>query len=396
MGSMTARVALVLVLLIAGPARAAFNDIVTGARPQGMGGAFVAVADDANALYWNPAGLTQLDSAEATFMHSNDFDITVGPALNTDYVGFVNWPMEAGSFGFSILQQGNNKVLQERTISLSMAHDVSKHASFGLNVKYLELDPTGTQVNPADPALHQQGTFSFDQSGLFTITKYWRLGYLARNIGGSLGAAQIEELRTTYRVGSAYRFEDLLFESDGFTWALDLYTRNDVGDRPGVRVRCSTGVEYSIDERFSVRAGVNNGNFAAGLGLGHPESGIFIDYAFSNDDPGVTHRLSASYRFGGPPGEVHVVHKRKVEVHHHIHDEPPPEDPPPPPPQKRQVEGRAPALRDASPIAPPDPVMARGTWRTDDATLGAPPAPPPPPRKKAKPEDKDLAEFLDK
>ncbi len=28
-----------------------------GARPMGMGGAFTAVADDANAPYWNPAGL---------------------------------------------------------------------------------------------------------------------------------------------------------------------------------------------------------------------------------------------------------------------------------------------------------------------------------------------------
>src|ERR1043166_3350945 len=97
-GWRSAGLALVSVLLWTGAARAAFNDIVTGARPQGMGGAFVAVADDANALYWNPAGLTQLDSAEATFMHSNDYDITVGPQLNTDYVGFVNWPMDFGTF----------------------------------------------------------------------------------------------------------------------------------------------------------------------------------------------------------------------------------------------------------------------------------------------------------
>ena len=32
-----------------------------GARAMAMGGAFSAVADDANAVYWNPAGLTQLD-----------------------------------------------------------------------------------------------------------------------------------------------------------------------------------------------------------------------------------------------------------------------------------------------------------------------------------------------
>src|SRR2546425_12637685 len=31
-----------------------------GERAQGMGGAFVAVADDASAIYWNPAGLANV------------------------------------------------------------------------------------------------------------------------------------------------------------------------------------------------------------------------------------------------------------------------------------------------------------------------------------------------
>ena len=45
--------------LIAGtalPANAQIYEIV-GTRAQGMGGAFVAVADDATATWWNPAGL---------------------------------------------------------------------------------------------------------------------------------------------------------------------------------------------------------------------------------------------------------------------------------------------------------------------------------------------------
>jgi len=41
-----------------------------GARAMGMGGAFVSVADDASAIFWNPAGLTQL--AENQFLLSAD------------------------------------------------------------------------------------------------------------------------------------------------------------------------------------------------------------------------------------------------------------------------------------------------------------------------------------
>ncbi|MCJ7813427.1 hypothetical protein MUP95_08970, partial [bacterium] len=39
-----------------------FLMISPGARAAGMGEAFVALADDATAAYWNPAGLAQLNA----------------------------------------------------------------------------------------------------------------------------------------------------------------------------------------------------------------------------------------------------------------------------------------------------------------------------------------------
>jgi hypothetical protein len=41
-----------------------FNERFVGARPMGMGGAFVAVADDANTMSWNPSGLSMLQRYE--------------------------------------------------------------------------------------------------------------------------------------------------------------------------------------------------------------------------------------------------------------------------------------------------------------------------------------------
>jgi hypothetical protein len=43
-----------------------WNFTGVGARAVGMGGAFIGVADDATAISWNPAGLTQLDEPEAS------------------------------------------------------------------------------------------------------------------------------------------------------------------------------------------------------------------------------------------------------------------------------------------------------------------------------------------
>ena len=58
-----------LLIMCAGGAVAAFNDIGVGGRPLGMGGAFVALADDGNAASYNPAGLGYINAASS---QSND------------------------------------------------------------------------------------------------------------------------------------------------------------------------------------------------------------------------------------------------------------------------------------------------------------------------------------
>ncbi len=49
--------------------RNAFNILGFGARAMGMGGAFIAVADDATAASWNPAGLAQMTSSEFSLVY---------------------------------------------------------------------------------------------------------------------------------------------------------------------------------------------------------------------------------------------------------------------------------------------------------------------------------------
>ena len=45
-----------------------FNPVGSGAGAIGMGGAFIAVADDATAASWNPGGLTKLLLPEVSFV----------------------------------------------------------------------------------------------------------------------------------------------------------------------------------------------------------------------------------------------------------------------------------------------------------------------------------------
>jgi long-subunit fatty acid transport protein len=63
------------------------NPVGSGARAVGMGGAFIAIADDATAASWNPAGLIQLEKPEisivgAYFNRREDFSSDVHPEIS--------------------------------------------------------------------------------------------------------------------------------------------------------------------------------------------------------------------------------------------------------------------------------------------------------------------------
>jgi hypothetical protein len=73
-----------------------------GARALGMGGAFVAHADDVTAGYWNVAGLDALNYPEAAYMHAERFN----GAVSFDY-GAVAFPLNARStVGISFFRSG--------------------------------------------------------------------------------------------------------------------------------------------------------------------------------------------------------------------------------------------------------------------------------------------------
>ena len=51
------------------------SQIFIGARPLGLGETFTAIADDGNAVYWNPAGLPTLKRIEFNSMYANLYNI---------------------------------------------------------------------------------------------------------------------------------------------------------------------------------------------------------------------------------------------------------------------------------------------------------------------------------
>lgn len=124
--------AVVTVVALALPAQGAFI-YKTGARPASMGGSFVAVADDANAIFLNPSGLTQLDGKEGTITYARLFPGIEDDKLHQGMVGFV-MPMSVGVIGLG-WQMFMSDLWDDNAFTLSFAREVTGGLSVGLSVR---------------------------------------------------------------------------------------------------------------------------------------------------------------------------------------------------------------------------------------------------------------------
>ena len=93
--------------------RGAFNIMGAGARAMGMGGAFTAIADDATAASWNPAGLAQLTKPEASLVYDT-------------YTGDVSYQDE-GTFDFD---SGLSNYYEDLGDKADLDYDALSFASF--------------------------------------------------------------------------------------------------------------------------------------------------------------------------------------------------------------------------------------------------------------------------
>ncbi|MFO8099794.1 MAG: PorV/PorQ family protein [Salinibacter sp.] len=112
------RLVLLLFLLVGGGADAAHGqriakygaDFLAGGvdgRALGMGGAYVSLADEVSAGYWNPAGLSHLTYPEVSYMHVERF----AGAVSFDY-GAVAFPAtERSTVGVSVFRSGVNDIV---------------------------------------------------------------------------------------------------------------------------------------------------------------------------------------------------------------------------------------------------------------------------------------------
>ena len=120
----------------------AFDYDGLGARPRGMGDAFVALADDANAVVWNPAGLGRIHSPELTFMHRDLYSLGL---VTRDFLSYVHPQVVRGSIGISWNRLGTTRSVSflnysEHVFNLAYGISPFKTLCLGSAFKYYQVD----------------------------------------------------------------------------------------------------------------------------------------------------------------------------------------------------------------------------------------------------------------
>jgi len=174
---------------------AAYVDIGYGARPMGMGGAFVALANDAHAVLWNPAGLARLRSTSTTFMWAKQFNII------PYYFIAAGFPVNSNlALGAAAISSGND-VLRETTVLFSFSYKLAPRLSFpmnfGMNIKMRHASFGNNSDGGEDRIQGNALGFAVDLGGQWRISSKFYTGFLLRDVISPVSYNN-ETLNTSY------------------------------------------------------------------------------------------------------------------------------------------------------------------------------------------------------
>ncbi len=277
--------------------------IPPGARPNGMGEAFVAVSDDATAQWWNVGGLAFGKQRNLAFMHSQ-----LVPDLASDvYYEFLGYSQRAGdigtwavsliylTYGESIATDPAGTPLGaftswEGTLSASFAMNLSNSVGAGITMKFIRVDYAPDEFTQDANAEGAGTSFAVDLGTLWKLEKQRvNVGFAVTNMGPDIAfidREQSDPLPITARLGTAWTaisddVSNLLLTFDveqSLVWLID-----DNIDKRRSEI-WHVGTEYRYVNLLAGRLGYvydQDGDFSAptyGLGFIYKDK-LSLDYA---------------------------------------------------------------------------------------------------------------------
>jgi hypothetical protein len=283
-----------------------------GSRPLGLGGAYVAVANDVTAGYWNPAGLVEAAGLQVQFMHAQQFMASI----QYDYLAASNCFENGSAIALSVLRLGVDDIPDTRnalngvTIAegldysrisffnvtdyaflFSYARRYTTKLAFGMNIKLIYRD------------FYSESAYGlgFDMGMHYRLLPKLMIGIMARDLTTTVMAWSTNEkeyITPSLRPGLAYTLDfpsiklymqpsmdlGILFESRKTSAQVNL---------GAISVDTFWGIEVGYSKHAFLRFGYDDlKRFNAGAGVHINRLGV--DYSYTNYDYelGNVHRIS--------------------------------------------------------------------------------------------------------
>jgi hypothetical protein len=307
-----------------GTSGAQFLQIPVGARAESMGGAIIGLTDDASSIFWNPAGIANVNNFDAHFSYMNWFDLFDFNAASIAYK-----IENVGTFGASFVSMttGKMEITTEEnpngtgqyfdagdvSLAVSYGRDLTDKFTVGVTVRYISQRiwnetadgiafDIGTQYNLDFQNLtiamcmtNFGADLKFDGTDLDFVYRKDDNYPLSRLVPSRL-ATDFYPLPLNFQIGIG--FDVFKYEFIKMIGAIDVTHPNDNKER------AHFGTEVSFFNRLFLRGGYKYNysdqdfTFGAGANVLFQNTSIKFDYAFSlyNILPSV-HRISINLGF---------------------------------------------------------------------------------------------------
>jgi len=290
-----------------GTSGAQFLQIPVGARAAAMAGAYTANANDASALFWNPAGIVSIHSNDVLFSHTEWW-----ASIKLNHAAYVHTTEDLGTFGVSMTVLSMDKMevttelqpegtgqffdAQDVMIGVSYARKLTEDFSTGLTAKYVSQRiwnetasgiafDVGTQykigfrgLTIAMSMTNFGGDLKYD--GLDLNRKYDENAQQSNNrLSPARLAADDYPLPLHFQVGLS--MTALTTDQFNVLLAADVTHPNDNDERINV------GTEIQVLDQLSLRGGYRFGydtesaTFGAGVFLPLGDTRLSFDYAYA-------------------------------------------------------------------------------------------------------------------
>lgn len=253
----------------------ALMKVEAGARPFGMGGAFVAVAGDPSSGFYNPAGVAGTQKSSFSFGHNTHWEnIRIETGYFAGHLTEHTWVHSSIRFGSVDNIESRTQATTEPDATFSayevsfksgLAHQFNERLAIGFAL--------GWFIQKID--IQRGSTFNVDLGAQYQATPKLRVGGSVTNLGsdfslGISGQPGTEDISipTTYRFGASYAHNLGI-------GAADIVIIDD-------KSHLHLGVEGELHESVLLRSGYmlnyESKNFTAGISF--LRRGFNIDYAF--------------------------------------------------------------------------------------------------------------------